>query len=204
MNRSSIIVLVAASLCCGLSAAQSLPSAAFTAITPAVTVGETVAGVFACPDANAPACQPQAAFNVGRLTLPASVPFRMADPYRWGGHCSLDILNGRPVSPNTLVVSRRERLAVSGWAFNDVQMPDETMFVLASSKTQYRAPVIRQTPRPDVAKYFGIPTLVGSGYDGDLALSAVPDGIYDIYILMRNRSALTLCHLAPKLQITSP
>lgn len=175
----------------------------FSAVVPAVTVGEVVPGVFGCPYANAPACQPQAAFNFGRLTMPDDVPIRTADPYRTGGHCSLDDLNGRSPIFDVMRVHRGEPLKVSGWAFNDVRMPDETLFILSTSAAQFRAPVTRSRSRPDVAQYFKIPTLVDSGFDGAFGLSRLPDGIYDISILMRNGTVVTICHITPKLQIKS-
>ncbi|SAL04495.1 hypothetical protein AWB78_06995 [Caballeronia calidae] len=135
--------------------------------------------------------------------MPGSVPIRMADPYRHGGHCSLDLVNGQPAPVGRLRVNRQARLEVAGWAFNDVRMPDETNFVLGTSAVQYRAPVARRTSRPDVAEYFKIASLVDSGYDGDFSLSNVPDGTYDVYILMRIKTAVTMCHLRRKLQVTS-
>ncbi|BAO87199.1 hypothetical protein [Caballeronia cordobensis] len=200
--RPTIAVLMAiASIFCRTSAAQ--PPTKFDAITPSVTVGETVPGVWGCPYARAPDCERASAFNAGLLTMPASVPIRMADPYRHGGHCSLDSVNGQPAPTSTLRVSRQAPLRVAGWAFNDVRMPDETNFVLATSAVQYRAPVARRTLRPDVAEYFKIPSLVDAGYDGDLNLQGVPNGTYDVYILMRIKTAVTMCHPGQKLQITS-
>jgi hypothetical protein len=183
--------------------AQTPTKSEMRAIYPAVTVGDVVPGVFGCPYPDAPTCQRPTAFNLGRLTVPDETPFRMADPYRTGGHCSLDAVNGRAPIFDVMRVKRASRLKVDGWAFNDVQMPDETVLMLTNSAVQYRATVSRIVPRPDVAAYFKIPSLVNSGYIGDIGLSHVPDGIYDVSVFMLSGNAVTICHTGKKIKITS-
>lgn len=127
---------------------------------------------------------------------PYSVPAGLAG----AGHCSLDAVNGTPVSQATLAAGSES--IFSGWMADGAnQVPSLALLVLSSADHAYAAPIKADVDRPDVATVLASDPVKSFGFNATVALAGVAPGSYSAMVLYGAAGNQTTCSFNVQLAV---
>ena len=127
---------------------------------------------------------------------PYSVPAGLAG----AGHCSLDAVNGTPVSQATLAAGSESTF--SGWMADGAnQVPSPALLVLSSADHAYAAPIKADVDRPDVAAVLASDPVKSFGFNAKVALAGVAPGSYSAMVVYGAAGNQTTCSFNAQLSV---
>jgi len=121
-----------------------------------------------------------------------------------GGKCNVERVNGIEMSLEPHILIRGEKLILSGWAFDDVNMriPPSVILNLDNNDEHYYYATQVSTSRPDVAEYFKLPgSLANAGFEFAIESSNMKQGEYSIALILSFQDAEYVCENGRKIVI---
>lgn len=107
---------------------------------------------------------------------------------RPGGKCNLEYINGLRVTTDAKRINRSAQIRMTGWVIDEKasRIPEYVVTHLRNGDRKeyfFLSPV--GFPRPDVLKYFKLPSnMISSGYALDLPTKYLPAGTYSITLIL--------------------
>jgi hypothetical protein len=123
--------------------------------------------------------------------------------FGFGTGCYMDTLDGQLWESAVLTVKDRKSLRIDGWAVDDEErvLAEATYLRLegANGRRYHAATSVQE--RPDVARHFGIPAFVKSGYRAIVSAESLPPGEYEVTIVMNSKGRNVLCGNGRRLKL---
>jgi hypothetical protein len=117
--------------------------------------------------------------------------------------CNVDILNELALGAGPVEVDRSDMLRVAGWIANSQTLTafDDVVVEISSADGRRYSVHAGRTDRLDVAKAFGSPALLHSGFTAFASLGDISPGSYQLRILQTRAGSVEACNTVVKLTI---
>lgn len=152
--------------------------------------------------------QPQGPDNhlspIERAT-PARPSFMSNTVFELGGQCNMETINWRPWNIAIRVDRTIPILHIAGWAADAAakKAPTSTYLRMQDQNGKEYYAKTEQTGRKDVAAHFREKFYEKSGYKIRVDVQDLPDGIYDVVIVMESDGKSLLCSSGQKMTLES-
>ncbi len=114
--------------------------------------------------------------------------------------CNLDTVSGQPAS-SALQLQKAADAVIGGWAFGAASADAPAAIVFSGPAGSFAAKVDVGGERPDVAKAYGAPQELNSGFNAVVDIRALPAGDYTLWFTRGEGTEQMACDLKAKVAV---